>query len=116
MFDSREVRTLREENVALRAQLSDREGFIRTLLEEHAKERRDLLDRVLALAQPTALRAVRDEGGILPAAFAGAHTQARPPVPNLPGREPNLRPIPRPRAVSSPFSDIEAAADLEKER
>lgn len=116
MFDSREVRTLREENVALRAQLSDRESFIRTILEEHAKERRELLDRVLALAQPNALRVVQEGTAPRSIAHEGALTQGRPPVPNLPGREPNLRPVPRPRPVPSTFSDIEAAADLERER
>ena len=116
MFDSREVRTLREENVALRAQLSDRESFIRTLLEEHSKERRELLDRVLALAQPNALRVIQDGSAPRPLHTEGAVTQSKPPIPHLPGREPNLRPVPRPRPIPSAFSDIEAAADLERER
>jgi|SRR5918995_3916417 hypothetical protein len=85
MFRCRACDVLHQEVVSLRAQLSDQSDLILRLIKEHAEERKLLLDRVLAVQTPAALREVQRSER--PERVPGP-----PPRPNFPGFRRDLRP------------------------
>jgi hypothetical protein len=89
MFECRGCQLLRGENTSLRAQLSDQHEMLLRLIDQHAKERSELVEQLMSLTRPDALREFRRP--IQPAQEVRVGPQ---PVrrSNFPGFQPDLRP------------------------
>lgn len=99
---------------ALRAENSDLRAQLRAERAQYESERTSLLDRILALSAPAALREVR-RAPPQESAPAAILPQTRPRHPNYPGRATYLRPpsppsLPVPGAL--PLTDAERTAVL----
>jgi hypothetical protein len=95
---------------ALRAENSDLRAQLRAERAQWEADRISLLDRLLALSAPAALREVRRAPSQEPAAAAIHSSKPRPRHPNYPGRATYLRP-PSPPSLptpgTSPLSDTD---------
>ena len=88
MFECRGCQLLRSENTSLRAQLSDQHELILKMTGNHAEERKQLIEQIMALTRPEVLREYRR-----PPTVVAQQSQPKEPVrPNFPGFQPDLRP------------------------
>ena len=119
MFNSKTLQLLQAENAALRGQVSDLHSEIRKLHREWSEERKSLLDRIIALAQPIALRELKHStgSGIDIPPLASAANEGNPVKRNWPSGVPNMRPSLTPAQKESQMAvSIEEATTLERGR
>lgn len=94
LFDCRACKVLEQQILSLRAHMSDQQELLLKLEQSHLEAHKTLLDRILALTSPPALRAARqtvsqpEEGQRLPGPpsrpfpnFPGLRRDTRPPLP-----------------------------------
>lgn len=88
MFDCKGCQMLRSEITSLRAQASDQHELILRMLSQHAEERKQLVEQIMAYSNPAVLREYRrPEPERAKIRVNGEATR-----PNFPGFQPDLRP------------------------
>lgn len=113
LFTCRSCEAYRHQISVLLAQLSDRDELMLKLVEQHATERAEILEQLLAVTRPGAVTEIRRDPNT-----RRDHTLQPPPRPNFPGFRRDLRPpVPPGQSLNAgrePASDSEAVQAIAK--
>lgn len=120
MFESPTLKLLQAENAALRGQVSDLHSRIHTIHSQWSEERKQLIDRIMALTHPTAVREIAHASGVPSTpALPGAATPDQPVRRNWPQGVPDSRPMltlrQKEAQLAATATSIEEASALERE-
>ncbi len=119
MFESRTLLLLQAENAALRGQVSDLHSEISKIHREWSQERKDLIDRIMALTNPLAVREVARASGVPSSGMQSAATEDKPvrrnwPPSPLPDSRPKISLAEKDKQMMARAVSIEEASSLER--
>jgi len=101
LFECRTCKVLEQQILSLRAQLSDQQDLLLKLEQSHQEAHKTLIDRILALTSPPALRAARQTVSLPEGLEVTAQAPSRP-LYNFPGLHRDRRP---PMPIRSEYAD-----------